>query len=109
MILLWISVVIKPGKRQELLNACRLMTGQTAQEKRCLGCRLAQDIDNENLISVEETWELRSYLEEHFRSDIFSALLGAIKTLGEFYEIWITEGTRTEGMAAIQAARSKKD
>jgi len=54
---------------------------------------------------VEETWKLRSYLEEHFCSDIFSALLGAVKLLGEFYEIWITEGSRTEGMESIQAAR----
>ncbi len=109
MVILTISVNTKSGKRKELLTACRLITGQTLQEKGSLGCRLTHDIDNENLIYLEETWERRSYMEEHFRTHIFSALLGAMKMLGESYEIRINEGSRTEGMEAVQAARSKED
>ena len=109
MVILTISVNTKSGKRKELLSACRLITDQTLQEKGCLGCRLTHDIDNENLIYLEETWERRSNMEEHLRTRIFSALLGAMKLLGESYEVRINEGSRTEGMEAVQAARLKED
>ena len=108
MVILTISVNARSNKRNELLSACRLITDQTRQEKGCLDCRLSQDIDNEKLIYVEETWEHRSYLDEHFRSDIFSALLGAVKLLGEAHEIRINDGSQTEGLEAVQAARSRQ-
>ena len=108
MVILTISVNARSSKRNELLSACRLITDQTRQEKGCLGCRLSQDIDNENIINIEETWEHRSYLDEHFRSDIFSALLGAMKLLGKTHEIRINDGSQTEGFEAVQMARSKE-
>ena len=108
MIILTVSVNVHPSKRSELLSAFQLITDQTRQEKGCLACRLSQDIDNENLIDIEETWEARSYLDEHFRSDIFSALLGAVKLLGETHEIRINDGSQTEGLEAVQMARSKE-
>jgi len=108
MIILTISVNARSSKRNELLSACRLITDQTRKEKGCLGCRLSQGIDNENLIYLEETWERRSYLDEHFRSDIFSALLGAVKLLGETHEIRINDGSQAEGLEVVQAARPKE-
>ncbi len=105
MVILTISVSTRSNKRNELLSACRSITDQTRPEKGCLGCRLSQDIDNENLINLEETWERRSYLDEHFRSDIFSALLGAMKWLGRTYEIRINGDTQEEGRAAVKRAR----
>ncbi len=108
MIVLTISIITHPSERNELLSACRLITDQTRQEKGCLSCRLSQDIDNEKLINIEQTWERRSYLDEYFRSDIFSALLGAAKLLGETHEIRITDGSLNEGMEAVQAARAKE-
>jgi len=108
MILLSISAGAKPGKRNELLNAYRLITAKTRQERGCLRCRISQDIDNENIIYLEETWSRRSYLEAYFRSDIFSALLGGVEMLSETHEIQIKDGYQTDGAEAIQAARSKK-
>ena len=108
MVILTIPVNARSNKLNELLSACRLITDQTRQEKGCLGCRLSQDIDNENFINLEETWEHRSYLDEHFRSDIFSALLGAVKLLGETHEIRINDGSQIEGLEAVEAARSKE-
>lgn len=83
------------------MSACQWITEQTRQEKGCLGCRLCQDMDNENLIHLEETWEHRSYMEEHFRSDIFIALLGGVKLLGESYEIRINKDSEMDGMEAV--------
>ena len=108
MVILTISVNSHPGKRNELLHSFRLITDQTRQEKGCLSCRLSQDIDNDYLINLEETWERRSYLDEHFRSDVFSALLGAAKLLGKTHELRINDGSQIEGMEAVEAARLKE-
>ena len=107
MVILTISVNARSIKRNELLSACRLITDQTRQEKGCLDCRLYQDIGNEKLIYVEETWEHRSYLDEHFRSDIFSALLGAVKLLGETHEIRINGENQKVGGDAVKRARGE--
>ena len=108
MVILTISVNAQSSKRNEFLCACRLITDQTRKEKGCLGCRLSQDMDNQNLINIEETWARRSYLDKHLRSDIFSALLGAVKLLGETHEIRINDGSQTEGLEAVQMAQSKE-
>ncbi len=81
MVILTISVSTRSNKRNELLSACRSIADQTRPEKGCLGCRLSQDIDNENLINLEETW------------------------LGRTYEIRINGGTQEEGRAAVKRAR----
>jgi quinol monooxygenase YgiN len=107
MVTLTISVKAHSNKRSELLSACRLITDRTRQEKGCMGCRLSQDIDNENLIYLEITWKGRPYLEEYFLSDIFSALMGAVKLLGETHEIRINDGSQIEGLGAVKAVRSK--
>jgi hypothetical protein len=44
-------------------------------------------------------------LDNYFRSDHFSALLGAMKWLGMAYEILINGGTPEEGMDAVKRAR----
>ena len=105
MVILTISSNARSDKHNELLSACRLISDRTRQEKGCLDCRLSQDIDNENLIYLEETWERRSYLDAHFRSDIFSALLGAVKLLGKTHEIRVNGGAQKNGRDAVKRAR----
>ncbi len=109
MITLTISANAYSSKRRELLSSLRFMADQTRQEKDCISCRLFQDIDNENCINLEETWKDRSTLDTHFRSDIFSALLGAVTLLGETHEIRINDGSHKDGLAAVKAARTNKE
>ncbi len=103
--ILKISVNSRSSKRNELLSACRLITDQTRQESGCKSSRVFQDNDNENIITLEQQWEERSSLNNYFRSDLFSALLGAMKWLGQTYEIRINGSTREEGRDAVKRAR----
>lgn len=88
------------------MDTFRLIAEKTRHEKGCHDCRISQDIDRENLIYLEELWEKRLYLDEYLRSDIFSALLGAVKLLGETYDIQINDTLQTEGRGAVESARS---
>ena len=80
---------------------------QTRQYTGCVGCRLVEDEEEKNRIMVNQQWEQRQLLNEYFRSDHFSALLGAMKWLGKDYIVTINNGTPAEGMASIKNARAK--
>jgi len=96
------------GKRRELLNACRVIAEQTRQEPGCVDSRVSQDVADENLITLKQVWEHWCLLNDYFRSDHFIALLGAMKWLGKNYAIRINDGTKDQGMDAIEKARGTK-
>ena len=89
------------------MSTCRIIAEQTRQEKGCLDFCLMLEFDNENIIHIEQRWKHRSFMEDHLRSDLFSALIGAIQMLSQSYEIRINESSRTEGMEAVQAAQAE--
>lgn len=107
MVYLTIAVDTKPGKHQELLSALRFFSEKTRSENGCLNAQVYQAVDNVNLINLKETWKLRSDLDGYFRSDIFSALIGAMKLLGETHQIQINDGSQIEGMEAVKRAQAK--
>ena len=90
------------------MSACDLLTYKIRQEKGCLGCRLSQSIDNENIITLEQQWGRRTLLNDYFRTDHFTALLGAMKWLGQSYDIRINGGTPEEGMKIMKKERMKQ-
>jgi quinol monooxygenase YgiN len=106
--ILQISVQARDFKGNELWRTCRTISEAALQETGCAGSNISQDTDNKNLIYLEESWESRPHLEAYFRSDVFSALLGALKLLGETFEIKINDGSEDEGMEAVQGAREKR-
>ncbi len=103
--MLQITIHARDDKRNELLRTCRLITDQTRRESGCKSSQLSQDSDNENIIALEQQWEQQPSLDNYFRSDHFSALLGAMKWLGRTYEIRINGGTQEEGRDAVKRAR----
>ena len=107
--MLQITIHARDDKRKELLRACRLITDQTRQKSGCKSSQLSQDNDNKNIITLEQQWEQRSFLNDYFRSDHFSVLLGAMKLLGRTYEIRVNGNNQKEGLEAVQMARSKTD
>ena len=109
MIILTIEVNTQSCNHSELLSGLRFFTEKIRAEKGCQDCHIYQDINDENLINLKETWKQRSDLDEHLRSDTFSALMGAMRLLGKTYEVQINDGTHTEGMEAVKRAQSKKD
>jgi len=109
MVILTLSMTARSNKRSELLSTCRIITDQTRSEKGCTDCRLSQDLEDQNIINLEVTWEQRSTLDEYFRSDMFGALLGAAKLLGKAHEIRINDGSLSDGLEAVRLARSQPD
>ena len=95
-------------KRKELLNACQMIVEQTRKEDGCIDSRLLKGEKDENSIILEQHWKQRHLLEDYFRSDHFSALLGAMKLLSTNYELIINDGSSSEGALIVDQSRNRK-
>ena len=108
MIILTITVNLRSNKYGEFLSALRFFTEKTRAKNGCRSCRIYQDMNNDHLVGLEGTWEHRSDLEDYFCSDIFNALMGAMKLLGKTWDLQINDGSLSEGMEAVNRVQSKK-
>jgi quinol monooxygenase YgiN len=102
---LQIAIRARDDKEDELLRTCQLISDQTLQESGCESSLTSQKNTDDGLINFEQKWDLRSSLNNYFRSDHFTALLGAMKWLGQYYDIRINGGTHEEGMKIIKFER----
>jgi len=107
MVHLSLSICVRPDKRNELWSACQSIADRIRGEAGCIDSGLAWDTDDQNMIRMDQTWADGARLHAYFRSDIFSALLGAMKLLGRSHSIRIDEGSADEGLEAVQRARSR--
>lgn len=104
---LLVKICARDDKQSELLQTCQHITERTLQVPGCKSSFLFQDTDKGDLITLEQQWHQQSLLNDYFRSDHFTALLGAMKWLGRSFEIKINGGTHEEGMKLIQSERMK--
>jgi quinol monooxygenase YgiN len=103
-----IRIIIHPreDKKKELLLACRMISDQTRQEAGCMDSHVLFGNDDANRIKLDQQWGQQSFLNDYFRSNHFSALLGAMKLLAKNYEVTINGGTREDGVTAVEKART---
>ena len=87
--LLKITINCRQNKRGELFRTCQSITEQTCLETGCMQSRVEQDSNDESLILLEQQWNQWPELNIYLSSDYFKALLGAMKLLGQSYEIKI--------------------
>jgi quinol monooxygenase YgiN len=93
-------------KRKELLNACQMIVEQTRKEDGCIDSRLLKGEKDEEGIILEQHWKQRHLLDGYFRSDHFTALLGAMKLLAVDWEMAINDGAPEKANAAVTNARA---
>ena len=102
---LLVKIRVSDEKRSELLRTCQYIAERTSQILGCNSSLVFQDSDKGNLITFEQQWDQRSLLNDYFRSEHFTALLGAMKWLGQSFDIQINGSTHEEGMKIIQSER----
>ena len=100
-----VKIRAREDKRSELLTACHYIAERTLQVPGCKGSLLLQDSEKGDPITLEQQWDRRFLLNDYFRSEHFTALLGAMKWLGKSFEIQINGSTHEEAMKVIQSQR----
>jgi len=103
--ILQITIRARDDKGDELLRTSQLIADQALRQSGCESSLLSQKRADEGLINLEQKWDNSSSLNNYFRSDQFTALLGAMKWLGRSYDILINGGTHKEGMKIVESER----
>jgi quinol monooxygenase YgiN len=108
MIIVRITMNVRPEKRKEVIQTLLSMIEPTRQEKGCLDYHVFQNIEDENSVSIIGEWETREDLDPHMRSDRFGILLGTKSLLKDKQRILIHTISHSEEMEAINTVRDKR-
>ena len=108
MILVRITMNVRPEKQLEFTQTLLSMIEPTGKETGCLGYGIFCDIEDHNRFSVMEEWETREYLDVHMRSPRFGVLLGSKILLCEPPTFSIFTVEESEGIEAVHSARKKQ-
>ena len=105
-----LEITVHPHKtkRKELVNACQMIVEQTRKEDGCINSRLLKGEKDENGIILEQHWKQRHLLDGYFRSNHFTALMGAMKLLAIDHELTINDGSPSEGKLIVDQARNRE-
>ena len=103
-----ITIFPNTSKRKELLSACRMIASQTTAEDGCMDCRVFAESDTDSTFRIEQHWQHWGPMEAYFRSNHFTALLGAMKLLAIDYELIINDGSTLEGAQIVDQARNRE-
>ena len=108
MVVVRITMNVLPEKHMEVMQTLVSMIEPMAREAGCRSYDVFCDIEDKNRFSLLEEWESRKDLDHHIRSHRFGVLLGSKTLLCEPPKIQIHTVSRSEGMEAIDAVRSKR-
>ena len=107
MMTLTIEVKSKPGKISELYQTLQALIPTMRQEKGCLKCRVSQDMEDDEVYVLSSDWDGQASFEGYVKSTSGSALLGAIKTLGQSTRIQLGSDAKWEGVETLMQIRRK--
>jgi quinol monooxygenase YgiN len=106
MIVLCVTLDVIPEKQLEVTQTLLSMIAPAGKEAGCLSYAVFFDIEDKNRFNMLGEWETREDLNHHFMSQRFGALLGTKSLLDTPMQIQIHTVYRSEGIEAIEAARS---
>lgn len=105
MLIARVQINAPPNRRDEILKTLRSAIGPTRVLPGCVRCRLYQDVENPNLLTLIEEWESREALESHVRSNDYRKILAAMDLASEPPEVQICSILTASGMELIEEIR----
>ena len=91
MFLYQLKIVVAEKKLDEFIDSLRFLSSGIREEQGCLYFSFCRDLEKKNAYRVIGKWKTRQAMEDHFKREKFSVLMGAARVLGEDYEISIGE------------------
>lgn len=76
MIVVTFKLQCKPGKLIEIRRSLDDITAKVNKLDGCIDTNIYQDTKDESTFFLVEEWQQQRYLDEHMKSNLFSALLG---------------------------------
>ena len=100
-----LRMVAPPGRRDEILHALRWLAGPVQARRGCAGCRILQDLDDENALVLVEEWTSRETFERHLRSEDFRRLLAVAELATEPPELRFDRIAERRGLGLVAEVR----
>lgn len=101
-ILVTLRMVVRPGRRSDLLKTMRGMLEPVRVERGCLSYRFYEDVEDRNALVLLEEWETQRDLENHLRTDNQRRLLALLDLLIEQPEFRFNTVSHTAGVEFIE-------
>jgi len=101
-ILSTLRMIVRPERRQDLLETMRGILEPTRVERGCLSYRLYEDVEDRNTFVLIEEWATQKDLERHIRTDNQRQLLALMDLLSEQPELRFNTVSSTAGMDLIE-------
>jgi quinol monooxygenase YgiN len=105
MVLSTIRMKIPPKKHGEILRILKAIAEQNRVRRGCLGCRIYNDAEEENVIMYEEMWRSEDELKSRLQSNEYNKLLLVAEMALQNPEIKFNTITRQSGLETIEKAR----
>src|SRR3954453_943588 len=105
MVLTTLSVAVPPGRREDILEVFWLLLGPVRVEPGCLGCRLYQEVGDEDVLLYVEEWETPEQLQRHMRSARYQRLLAIMEASARPPVLRYHSVSRTRGLEYLEAVR----
>lgn len=65
-----------PKTLKEVFQSLKEISEKVRKLDGCLGVNVYKDPDNETIFFLVEEWQSKRHLDDHMKSDLFSALVG---------------------------------
>ncbi|MFI5295942.1 MAG: putative quinol monooxygenase [Thermodesulfovibrionales bacterium] len=101
-ILVTLRMIVRPERRNGLLETMRGMLEPVRVERGCLSYRLYEDVEDRNTFLLVEEWKTKRDLEDHLHTDNQRRLLALMDLLSEQPELRFNAVSHTAGMELIE-------
>ena len=91
MVFYHLTLVVAENKFDEFIDSLRFISRGIREEKGCLDFSLYKDLQKKDAYRVVGKWKTQQAMEDHFKRENYSVLIGAAKVLGEAVELSIDE------------------
>lgn len=102
MILGTLRMVVRPERRNDLLETIRGMLEPVRVERGCLSYRLYENVEDRNTFALVEEWKTQNDLERHIRTDNHRRLMALMDLLNEQPELRFNTVSHSSGMDLIE-------
>ena len=107
MIVIRITMTVRPEKQKEVLQTLLTLVETPGKESGCLSYGIYCDIKDENVFNLISEWKSRRYLNHYMRTDRFGVLLGTKSLLSEPLDFKIFRYRDIKGIESVNSVRKK--
>jgi len=86
-----LKLVVAENKFDEFVDSLGFLSSGIREEQGCLDFSLTRDLEKKDTYRVLGEWKAHQAMEDHFKREKFSLLIGAARVLGEDFEMSIGE------------------